>query len=179
MELIQIIYIVDGYVRRFTRYVAIISFVATLFMMFLITTDVVGRTFFNRAVWGCYELVELAMAAAILSSLAYCQAQREHVHVTLLIQKFRPRIRLTSYAVMSLFSTIVIAIVTYATSIQAMTSYNVNQVTSVLHFPYWISYAFMSLMMLLFAVTLLYDCVKNFIAIFNTDLAKEIQSNWS
>lgn len=169
----------DRLVDRATTIIAVFSFAATLFMMVFISADVFGRLFFKTSINGCYEIVEVAMGLCVFASLAYTQAKKGHVHVTMMLTRMPGRARLLCYAVTSLITTAVIGVVGYATARQAMLSAAINQITGVLKMPYCVFYSVESFCMWAFFVVLLYDTVKNFIAIAYSPLSDEIQSHWS
>lgn len=56
-----------------------------LFLLMLLTcADVVGRYFFNRPVWGAFELTEVLLAVLIFSGLPLVTLRNDHVTVDLL-----------------------------------------------------------------------------------------------
>lgn len=175
----NVIHKLDRVIDRATTVIAVFSFAATLFMMAFISVDVFGRLLFKNSINGCYEIVEAAMGLCVFASLAYTQAKKGHVHVTMVLTRMPGRARLLCYAVTSLITTGVIAAVGYATARQAMLSAASNQITGVLKMPYSMFYGVESFCMWAFFVVLLYDTVKNFIAIAYAPLSEEIQSHWS
>lgn len=57
---------------------------------FLVTANVVGRTFFNRSVLGTYEMVGFLTAAVVGLSLARCAAENGHIAIEFILDKFKP-----------------------------------------------------------------------------------------
>lgn len=56
-------------------------------MMLLGTVDVLGRYLFNSPVSGTYEIFGMLLPALVLLGLAYAQAERAHIRITLLISR--------------------------------------------------------------------------------------------
>lgn len=72
--------------------VAAVMAAAVLAVMMLLTvTDVVGRYFFNSPIKGTWEIVGLLLICAGTWGLAYCQIQRGHISITVLVQRFSRR----------------------------------------------------------------------------------------
>jgi TRAP-type C4-dicarboxylate transport system permease small subunit len=62
--------------------------IALLFgMMLLGTADVGGRYLFNRPVFGTYEIFGVLLPCIVLLGLAYTQAARAHIRITLVLQR--------------------------------------------------------------------------------------------
>ncbi len=179
MNLLNALHKLDKIIERFATIIAVFSFIATLFMMVFISADVGGRVFFSSSINGCYEVVEVAMATCVFASLAYTQVKHGHVHVTMVITHFPPKLRSVFYALTSLLTTCVIAMIGYASATQCILSANSNQVTGVLKFPYAAFYGIESFCMWVFFLVLAYDTAKNILSIFYDPLAEEIQSTWS
>ena len=73
--------------QRLTFYVCAVSMFMLIPMMFLTTTDVIGRAFFARPVSGAVELSEYMLAVVILLGLAYTQQVKGHPKVTLVTSR--------------------------------------------------------------------------------------------
>jgi TRAP-type C4-dicarboxylate transport system permease small subunit len=76
-------------------------------------------------------------------------------------------------------STGIAAVIAYGAVLQAQTSMSSNYITSVLNIPLYPFYWLEFVCMLVFAVTLLYDGVKNLIAMFDKRVAEEVKAGWS
>lgn len=75
-------------IQRLTFYVCAVSMFMLIPMMFLTSTDVIGRAFFARPVAGAVELSEYMLAVVILLGLAYTQQVKGHPRVTLVVSRF-------------------------------------------------------------------------------------------
>jgi len=59
-------------------------------MLFLGSADVLGRYLFNRPVSGTYEIFGVLLPCIVLLGLAYAQAERAHVRITMVLERLPP-----------------------------------------------------------------------------------------
>jgi TRAP-type C4-dicarboxylate transport system permease small subunit len=81
---------VNEYYRYFVTGLAVISCLTIAIMMFSTTIDTVMRYVFNSPIPGIFELNEVILVVCVFMGLAWCQIQRGHIRVTILL------VRLTS-----------------------------------------------------------------------------------
>ena len=62
-------------------------------MLLLGTADVMGRYLFNRPVSGTYEIFGVLLPSIVLLGLAYAQAERAHVRITMVLELLSPRLQ--------------------------------------------------------------------------------------
>ena len=62
-------------------------------MMAVTVTDVVGRTLFNRPLYGAFEMIELSMVAIVFAALPFVTWTRSHLSVTVVYGAFPPRVQ--------------------------------------------------------------------------------------
>ena len=165
--------------KKITMVFATICCVAIAFMMFSISLDVFTRWLSGGSIKGIYELVELAMGMGVFAAFSYTQIRHSHVHVTLLIQYYPQKAKMLSYAVTSLITTVVMFAISYAALLQSQASAASNQITNTLRIPLYPFYIFESIAMFFFGIVLVFDTIRCFIAVFNKQVADEVQSSWS
>lgn len=83
---------VSEYYRRFVAGFAIVSGVSLAVMMLSTTIDTSLRYFINRPIAGVFELNEVALVVCVFMGLAWCQIERGHIRVTLLLIRLPPRL---------------------------------------------------------------------------------------
>ena len=59
-------------------------------MLLLGSADVLGRYLFNRPVSGTYEIFGVLLPSIVLLGLAYAQAERAHVRITMVLERLPP-----------------------------------------------------------------------------------------
>lgn len=74
-----------------SRVAAVIAAIVLALMMLLTVVDVVGRYFFNSPIKGTWEMVGLLLICAGTWGLGYCQMQKGHISISIILQRFSPR----------------------------------------------------------------------------------------
>lgn len=111
---------------------------AILVVMVLVSTQIVARYVFNRALPGIYESAELLMVAIVFLGLAYTQSQHGHVRMELLVTRLSPRWKSILEAFTLLLSLALFAIITYKSWGNAYVSWQMSDVSmGLIDFPVW------------------------------------------
>ncbi|MCC8076832.1 MAG: TRAP transporter small permease [Oscillospiraceae bacterium] len=159
-------------------YVSFFSMAMIVLMMFMITADVILKKYFGSSISGCYEICQMALSTLIFSSWAYTQSVHGHIHVTMIINKFPQALRFVCFSLMSLISVVTMCFGIYGVYYQIGSVRASGECTGTLLIPYWPFYIFEWVAFILLAVVLFRDAIKAVIAIWNTDMATEIQEHW-
>lgn len=175
----KIIKDIGVWLKRFTTLISVVSYAGIFGMMLLIVVDVAMRFLFNSPIVGAYEIVQYMMFAVIFASFAYCQSERGHVHLTMILILLPRPVRFFFYSVTGIFSTILAVLVGYAAVLQAQLAKSSHYVTGVLQFVTYPFFWIEAITMFVFAVALFYDVVRSVIAMFNKEFAEDIQATWS
>ena len=77
-------------------------------MLLLGSADVLGRYLFNRPVSGTYEIFGVLLPSIVLLGLAYAQAERSHVRITMVLDLLSPLMQ----RVFDIFTTIISMVIT-------------------------------------------------------------------
>ena len=102
-----------GWIRRLTLYVSYLGMVLLIPMMLLTTTDVMGRAFWSRPVYGTVELSSYMLAVFILLGVAYTHQVKGHVRVTMLTSRLPRRANLALDLVTILLSMFIIGLIAW------------------------------------------------------------------
>ena len=121
-------------VRTASRYINRAGLYVLLAMMLLVTGDVVGRSF-GHPLLGAFELTELMMVVVIALGVAYSQAQKAHVAVGILVDRFSPRTQAAFDCLASFVGIAVVSLLLWRTSLSAIASLGAGEVSAVLHVP--------------------------------------------
>ena len=76
-----------------SKVMAIIAAFVLLAMTLLTFADVSGRYFFNNPIDGAWEIIGLLLVCGGTWGLAYCQMEKGHISVTVLLDLFSPRVQ--------------------------------------------------------------------------------------
>ena len=93
----------EKWVRPLTKGINMAGTIGLFFMMLVVTADVFLRDVFNQPIKGSIEIAELFQVLVVFFGLAYCEAQRGHVRVEILISYVGRRTRLALDSVTWLF----------------------------------------------------------------------------
>lgn len=169
----------ESIVKKITGLVSIISYVGFFGVMAVTIADIIIRTATGKPILGVYEIVERIMICAVFASFAYTQTENGHVQITMLVSKFPQKPRFLIMALNNLLSAAVIVLTAYAAYRQCLVALSSNYTTSVLLIPLWPFYWVEIISMAVLCLAFLFHAAKNAAAIFNADIAAEIQSEWS
>ena len=148
-------------------------------MMFLTTADLIARFFFGKAITGVVEVMTYLFLVTLFSGLAYCQTQHAHIHVTMIVSKLPGRQKFILWGITSLLSAVTAGTVAVASYIQTGNVRQQNIHSMLLWIPNYPFYFFGAVCMGIFALCLLLDSVKAFLAVFNSEYAAEVSSTWA
>lgn len=161
-------------------FVSYFSMIVAVIMALMLTADVVLRkvTSGEVSVKGCYEITQMLLSTFVFSTWAYTQSVHGHIHVVMFIQKMPQKLRFFCYGLTSLLSVATMVFGAYAVYHQIFNVMKTGESTANLMIPYWPFYIFEFVAFVLLALVLLRDALKAVIAMWNRDLAEEIQSEW-
>lgn len=82
--------------RIFNKVIDIQQFISNgflLFIMSIITFDVLGRNLFNKPLKGTFELTELGAALLVFFALAITHRNGEHISIDFIVERFTDKIK--------------------------------------------------------------------------------------
>ena len=165
--------------RNFCRYISYCSMAALVFIMALMTVDVLLRHLFNKPIFGSFDLVTLTMTILVFSSWSYTQSVYGHVHVTMLVSMMPRVLRFICFGFTSTLSTGLMGFATYAAYLQIFRTIADSAASGTLLIPIWPFMALMCASLAAFTFTLFLDAVKAIGAVFSEELARDVQSSWT
>ncbi len=105
-------------------------------MMLLTTADAGGRDLFSRPVRGAFELSSLILAVFILLGLAYAQQMKDHVRVTILIDRLPVRVSCAITMFTTLLCMFIVAAMSWQGIVVACESSSVTDMLRIPQFPF-------------------------------------------
>jgi TRAP-type C4-dicarboxylate transport system permease small subunit len=100
-------------IQRVTLYVSYLGMILLIPMMLLTTTDVMGRVFWSRPIYGTVELSSYMLAVFILLGIAYTHQVKGHVRVSMLTSRLPRRASLSLDLVTILLSMFIIGLLAW------------------------------------------------------------------
>lgn len=76
-----------------SKVAAVVAAVVLAAMMLLTVGDVGGRYFFNHPIKGTWELIGLLLVFAGTWGLGYCQMQKAHISINIILKRFSNRVQ--------------------------------------------------------------------------------------
>lgn len=89
--------------KRISKAMGVVAAIVLGLMMLLTVIDVIGRYFFNRPLKGTWELVGLLLVCGGTWGLAYCQMEKAHISITIVLDHFSHRVQ----SVMKIFASVI------------------------------------------------------------------------
>ena len=134
-------------VRLIARALVWVGITATIAMMLLAVSNILGRYLFNTPILGTFELVELMGGVAASSFLAYPLIANRHIYVELIVRRFSPRTQRFLIIFAALITAIMIFFIARQMTMYAQRSMLANHVTDETktpHFPfmYYVCFCF-------------------------------------
>ncbi|MFH1647840.1 MAG: TRAP transporter small permease [Chloroflexota bacterium] len=145
------------------RMAAIVAAMVLAAMMLLTVGDVIGRYFFNSPIKGTWELVGLLLIAAGTWGLAYCQLQRGHISISIILQRFSRRVQAGINSLTYLIGLTAFSIICWRMFLLAHKYFTMprGNVTDTLELPYAPFMLALSIGAGLMALILVIDLVKS------------------
>lgn len=134
---------------------------ATLLVIMATTfIDVIGRTFFGRALVGTVETVELLMGVLVFSGLALTEVHRRHIVVETFQSLFPRPVKRLSVVVNLLLAVFITALLARQLIIKTIEIWQEQEHTQILEIPYWPTAIIMSAGIVLFLFILLLRLIE-------------------
>jgi TRAP-type transport system small permease protein len=126
-------------IRSISRWTGYIACGVTFLMMILTVCDVSGRYFFNSPITGTAEITRMLMVVIIFPALGWAATNHMHVKVTILVDRFTPKLKLVLSIIGVILSFCIYLVITWQCFIEAS---QVNRQTSLVNIPfapfYWV-----------------------------------------
>jgi TRAP-type C4-dicarboxylate transport system permease small subunit len=120
---------------------AIAAGLLMVFITLMTVTSVIGRDFFSKAITGDFELSGAACGAAVGLFMPWCQYKRGNIIVDFFTAKASVATQGLLDRMGALVLGIVMAVLTWRTTLGGISAYNSNSGTMMLGFPEWIVYS--------------------------------------
>lgn len=166
-------------VNKATFAVSLVSYAGVVIIMLLNVSDVLLTKFATKPISGAYEITESLLLCTVFASFAYAQSKKAHINMTILINIFPKGLKFLVYGLMGLLSAAVAAIVGYAAILQGLSAIDKGTVTSVLMISMYPLYYIEAGAMFIFTLSLLYDAVLSFMAMFSKKHEDIVTSTWT
>lgn len=152
-------------VSQLCKWFSVIGSIGLIAMMLLVTVDVAGRFFLDKALIGAYELVEYLMIIVIFLGIPYGQVNKQHVNVELVTAMLKGRVRAAVESITYLATIIIAVLLSWASVMQTNAIWKAKQSSQVLLIPQWPIATIMAIGCISYTLALLVDFFRCFITV--------------
>jgi TRAP-type C4-dicarboxylate transport system permease small subunit len=157
-----LVYRVSEYYRRFATVLAVLSCATIGIMMFSTTIDTILRYLFNTPIPGIFELNEVILVVCVFMGLAWCQAQRGHIRVIMLLVRLTPRKALVLDTIVWVIAFAFVMILAIETWHDAVYAYSIKMFRwGKVQMPIWWARALVPIGLWLLCIQILLDIWTN------------------
>lgn len=168
--------LVTGKICYYICYLGMILIAAMMCIMFV---DSMLGLFANYRITGIYELVQCFLLIVVFTSWAYTQTVHGHIHVTMFINMMPQKLRFFCFTITSLLSVVTMAFGTVGVYRGIGEKIASHEITATLMIPIWPLFVIECVVFAAFALVLLGDTIKSAVAMFDKEMADDIQSTWA
>lgn len=115
----------------FSKGISILSMIAAVAMMLLVTADVFMRRALNQPIFGAYEVGKVLLVIVVFCGVAYVMSVKGHVVVDTLVRLYPKSLQRVVTAFAYLLSLIIVALISWQSVVYGMDMVRVGE-TSVL-----------------------------------------------
>jgi TRAP-type C4-dicarboxylate transport system permease small subunit len=126
---------------QLAKFFAIVGGMLMVFITLMTVVSVIGRDTIGKAITGDFELSGAACGAAIALFLPWCQFKRGNIIVDFFTAKTSEQTQGMLDRIGALILAVVMAVLTWRTTLGGISAFNSNSGTMMLGFPEWIVYS--------------------------------------
>jgi TRAP-type C4-dicarboxylate transport system permease small subunit len=119
----------------FSRRISIVSAVAAVVMMLLVTADVVMRRLFNSPIFGAYEVEKLLLLIIVFFGAAYVMSTKGHVFVDTLTRLYPKSIQNVAIPASYFLSLLIMALISWQTTVYGLATLEIGETSVLLRIP--------------------------------------------
>jgi TRAP-type C4-dicarboxylate transport system permease small subunit len=123
------------------KFCAVVAGFLMVFITIMTVASVIGRDTIGKAITGDFELAGAACGAAVALFMPWCQLKRGNIIVDFFTAKASEATVSWLDRIGALLLAVVMAVLTWRTSLGGISAFNSNSGTMMLGFPEWIVYA--------------------------------------
>lgn len=121
-------------IQTLTRILGYVGMVCVFPMMLLTSVDAAARDMLSRPIPGAFEISSLTLSVFVLLGLAYAQQMKDHVQVTVLVDRLPPKLGVLITIFTTLLSMFIVAIMTWQGVVVALET---TTTSDMLRIPQW------------------------------------------
>ena len=115
----------------FSRVISILSMIAAVAMMLIVTADVFMRRALNQPIFGAYEIGKVLLVIVVFCGVAYVMSVKGHVVVDTLVRLYPKKLRTVVNGIAYFLSLLIVALISWQSAVYGLDMVRVGE-TSVL-----------------------------------------------
>jgi TRAP-type C4-dicarboxylate transport system permease small subunit len=148
--------------EQLAKFCAIFAGFLMVFITIMTVASVIGRDTIGKAITGDFELAGAACGAAVALFMPWCQFKRGNIIVDFFTAKASESTVSWLDRIGALLLAVVMAVLSWRTTLGGISAFNSNSGTMMLGFPEWIVYACIVPGLALTALIALYQFINGF-----------------
>lgn len=124
-------YSLERVIYPFSKGISILSMIAAVAMMLIVTADVFMRRALNQPIFGAYEVGKVLLVIVVFCGVAFVMSVKGHVVVDTLVRLYPKRLQTVVSAIAYLFSLVIVALISWQSAVYGLDMVRVGE-TSVL-----------------------------------------------
>ncbi len=156
---VERVLLIGSGLTRICEGLALLGGAVLMLVMMVTVVSVIGGAVFNRPLLGDSEVVEIGIAFAVFSYLAWCQIRGANVIVDFFTRPLPARVRDLIDTFCDLVFALVVLVLTWRLAIGGMETFHRGDVSTFLQIPTWWGYLGAFVSCLLWAAACLYTAV--------------------
>jgi len=158
----MVVAVLDRRVEQVERFLSVVSWIASLFITFMIVIDVFLRFVFNAPLPASWEMSEVVMPYIVFFAFAYTLNKNAHVRVTLFVDRLPPNARFWCEVLRKIVSFGMCALFTYWSWLRFWDSYIIREeILAAIYIPWYIGKFAMPVGMGIFAIRYLLQALQD------------------
>ncbi|MCB1549030.1 MAG: TRAP transporter small permease [Hyphomicrobiaceae bacterium] len=163
----------DRLVWRVEQAFALTAAYCILALMLIAVVQIVGRTLFNRPIFGYIDMVEIAMTTFAFLAISYAERLGSHIRMEIVVGRFKGRALWLAEIVGVLAAMFVISVLTYYGWEHAMRAYTNGDSTIDAEYSWWPSKMLVPISFALLWLRLLVSLI-GYLRLFKTPTAEPV-----
>lgn len=127
---------IRAFLQSVTRALGYFGMILILPMMLLTSSDAIGRDIFSKPIPGAFEISSYILSMFILCGIAYAQQMKDHVRVTILLDRVPYRLSVLLDMLTTTLSMLIIGVMAYQGWVLAVETVSVSDMLRIPQWPF-------------------------------------------
>ena len=130
--LVKLGFSLERVIYPFSRGITVLSMIAAVAMMLLVTVDVFMRRALNQPIFGAYEIGKVLLVIVVFCGVAYVMSVKGHVMVDTLVRLYPKKLQIAVARIAYFLSLIIVALISWQSAVYGLDMVRVGETTVLL-----------------------------------------------